>query len=90
MLFGRLVHQTIEDIHRAAIRNESQLITPDNITRWFHLNYTSLTKTEHTYLAGPQRNAALKQVRYADRQSGQWDTIKETEVDVSLVKPDYH
>lgn len=90
MLFGRLVHQTIEDIHRAAIRNEAQLITPDNITRWFDLNYTSLTKTEHTYLAEPQRNAALKQVlRYADRQSGQWGTIKETEVDVSLVKPDY-
>ena len=90
MLFGRLVHQTIEDIHRAAIRSEAQLITPDNISRWFDLNYTSLTKTEHTYLAEPQKNAALKQVlRYADRQSGQWDIIKETEVDVSLVKPDY-
>ena len=89
-LFGRLVHQTIEDIHRAAIRNESQLITTDNITHWFDLNYTSLTKAEHTYLAGPQRNAALKQIlRYADRQSGQWAMIKKSEVDVSLVKSDY-
>lgn len=90
MLFGMLVHQTIEDIHRAALRKEEQLITPVNINRWFDTNYTSLTKTERTYLAEPQRNAALKQVlRYAERQAGQWDTIQEAEVNVSLVKPDY-
>jgi len=90
MLFGRLVHQTIEDIHRAALRHEEHLIRPDNITGWFDSNYTSLSKSERMYLAEPQRNAALKQVlRYADRQAGQWHTLKEAEVNVSLVKPDY-
>ena len=90
MLFGMLVHQTIEDIHQAALRKEEQIITVDNINRWFDANYTSLTKTERTYLAEPQRNAALKQVlRYAERQAGQWGTIQDAEVDVSLVKPDY-
>ncbi len=90
MLFGMVVHQTIEDIHKAALRNEESLITSDNITRWFDANYTSLSKSERSYLAEPQRNAALKQVlRYADRQTGTWDTIREAEVDVSLVKPDY-
>jgi len=90
MLFGMLVHQTIEDIHRAALRHEESLITPDNINTWFDTNYTSLSKSERTYLAEPQRNAALKQVqRYAERQAGTWDTLKEAEVDVSLVKPDY-
>lgn len=90
MLFGMLVHQTIEDIHRAALRNEEHLISPDNVNRWFDMNYTSLTKTERTYLAEPQRNTALKQVlRYAERQAGQWGTIEEAEVGVSLVKPDY-
>lgn len=90
MLFGTLVHETIEDIHRAALRHEEQTITTENISRWFDSNYVSLTKTEHTYLAGPQREAALKQVlRYVDRQHGDWSAIQQAEVDVSLVKPDY-
>nr|WP_027871641.1 ATP-dependent DNA helicase [[Eubacterium] cellulosolvens] len=90
MLFGTLVHETIEDIHRAAIRHEERTITEENVSRWFDSNYVSLTKTEHTYLAGPQREAALKQVlRYVDRQHGDWSHVQQAEVDVSLVKPDY-
>ena len=90
MLFGTLVHETIEDVHRAALRHEEQTITEENVSRWFASNYTSLTKTEHTYLAGPQREAALKQVlRYVERQHGDWSVIQQAEVDVSLVKPDY-
>jgi len=90
MLFGMLVHQTIEDIHRAVLRNEEHLIRPDNIVKWFDTNYTSLTKSERTYLAEPQRNAALEQVlRYAEREADQWHTLKDAEVDVSLVKTDY-
>lgn len=90
MLFGTLVHETIEDIHRAALRHEEQTITEENVSRWFDSNYVSLTKTEHTYLAGPQREAALKQVlRYVERQHGDWSQIQQAEVDVSLVKPDY-
>ena len=90
LLFGMLVHQTIEDIHKAALRHEENTITDDNIARWFDANYTSLSKSERSYLAEPQKNAALKQVlRYAARQNGAWDSIREAEVDVSLVKPDY-
>lgn len=90
MLFGTLVHETIEDIHRAALRHEEQTITEENITRWFDTNYGSLTKMDHAYLAAPQREAALRQVlRYAARQNGNWSRIQETEVDVSLVKPNY-
>lgn len=90
MLFGTLVHETIEDIHRAALRDETEKITKENITSWFESNYISLVKTEHGYLAEPQRMAALNQVlRYADRQHGDWSTIQQAEVDVSLVQPDY-
>lgn len=90
MLFGTLVHETIEDIHKAALRHEEHLITEENISRWFNSNYVSLTKTEHSYLAGPQRDAALNQVlRYMERQKGKWSQIQQAEVDVSLVKPDY-
>lgn len=90
MLFGTLVHETIEDIHRAALRHEEQTITEENIHHWFISNYFSLTQREHAYLAEPQRNAALKQVlRYVERQHGNWSAIQQAEVDVSLVKPDY-
>ena len=90
MLFGTLVHETIEDIHKAALRHEEQTITEDNISKWFDSNYVSLTKSEHTYLAGPQREAALKQVlRYVERQHEDWSKIQQAEVEVSLVKPDY-
>lgn len=90
MLFGTLVHETIEDIHKAALRHEEETITEDNIGKWFDSNYVSLTKTEHNYLSGPQKTAALKQVlRYVDRQGNDWSKVQQAEVEVSLVKPDY-
>ena len=90
MVFGILVHETIEDVHRAALRHEEDAITRENVRRWFDANYISLSKTEHTYLAPPQREAALQQVlRYVKNQHGDWSRIQQTEVDISLVKPDY-
>lgn len=90
MLFGTLVHETIEDVHKTVLRHEEQKITEDNIRQWFNSNYVTLTKTEHSYLAEPQKEAALQQVlRYVDRQNGNWSRIQEAEVDVSLIKPDY-
>lgn len=90
MLFGTLVHETIEDVHKAALRHEEAKITKENISQWFDANYVSLTKTEHSYLSGPQRAAALKQVlRYVERQHGDWSRVQQAEVEVSLVKPDY-
>lgn len=66
-----------------AIRDEVDLITKDNISSWFESNYNSLVKSEHTYLAEPQRNAALNQViRYAERMYGKWSSIQQAEVDV--------
>lgn len=88
--FGTLVHQTIEDIHKSALRNEEHLITAENIEKWFNNNYNSITKSEHTYLAEPQLKAALNHVmRYVERQGGDWSRIQETEVEVGLVKPNY-
>lgn len=89
-LFGSLVHQTIEDIHKAALRNEIYLITEDNIETWFNSNYNSLVKKERSYLGEGQKKAALKQViSYAKRQSNNWDKIQNAEVEVSLVKENY-
>lgn len=89
-LFGTLVHETIEDIHRAAIRKEEHMITQENIENWFVTNYNSLIKSQHSHLAEPQLKVALNQVlRYADRQKGKWSEIRQAEVDVSLVQPEY-
>lgn len=89
-VFGSLVHQTIEDVHRAVLRKETHLLTADNIRAWFETNYHSLSRSEHVYMDKPQKDAAYKQViKYVEAQKDHWDRIKEAEVDISLVRPDY-
>ena len=89
-LFGSLVHATIEDVHKAAMRGEADTITAENVGAWFTENYETISKREHAYLSETVRSAALKQVlRYIDRQSGHWERIKDAEVEVSHVEPDY-
>ena len=90
MLFGTLVHETIEDVHRAVLRHEESTVTPRRVEEWFSANYATLSKLEHVYLAEPQKRAALGQVlRYVERQKGNWSAIQQAEVEVSLVKPEY-
>lgn len=87
---GTLLHNTIEDIHKAVLRGEENTLTKQNIESWFNSNYNLLVKAEHAYLGESQRAAILRYVlNYKDRQNGNWSRIKEAEVDVSLVKPGY-
>jgi DNA helicase-2/ATP-dependent DNA helicase PcrA len=89
-MFGTLVHATIEDIHKAAMRGESQTITEDNVNAWFADNYETISKKEQSYLSENVRAAALRQVlRYVDRQSAHWDRVRDAEVEVSHVEEDY-
>ncbi|WBY01522.1 ATP-dependent DNA helicase [Ramlibacter tataouinensis] len=90
MLFGTLVHQTIEDIHKTVLRGEEGTITFDAINSWFSANYAMLSKKERVYLAPSSQQAALLHVvRYYERENGNWDRIKEAEVEISLVKDHY-
>jgi len=90
ILFGNLVHETIEDVHKAVLRGQDQLVTTVQIADWFQDNYTNLTKKEGVYLAETQKKVALEHVmRYVDTQSRNWDKVREVEVDVSLVKDSY-
>lgn len=90
ILFGTLVHQTIEDIHKTIIRGEEHKLSVAQIESWFDMNYAYLTKRERVYLAPVVKQAALEHVlRYYRRNNGNWERIKEAEVDVSLVKDDY-
>jgi len=90
ILFGTLVHQTIEDIHKAVLRGEEQIITDGQITDWFQTNYTHLSRQERLYLSPGGQHAALEHVlKYARRERGNWTRLRETEVEVSLVKDTY-
>ena len=89
-MFGSLVHATIEDVHKAAMRGEAESITRENVQTWFTENYETISKREHAYLSENVRAAALRQVlRYIDRQGGHWERIRDAEVEVSHVEPDY-
>lgn len=89
-LFGQLVHQTIEDVHRAALRGECDRITLENADDWLQSNYETLSTSQHAYLSRVVIDAAKRQVRrYIERRSGRWDDIVEAEVQIGLSKSDY-
>lgn len=90
MLFGTLVHQTIEDIHKTVLRGEEGSITLDAIRGWFTTNYALLSNKERVYLAPSSQQAALQHVmRYFERENNNWGRIREAEVEISLVKDQY-
>nr|WP_296107707.1 ATP-dependent DNA helicase [uncultured Terrisporobacter sp.] len=89
-IFGILVHQTIEDIHRAIIRGEKNSINEDVIAGWFNANYNSLLKKEKTYLDKNAQKSAFNQVMsYFNNNDEILKKVKEAEVEVALVKPEY-
>jgi DNA helicase-2/ATP-dependent DNA helicase PcrA len=90
ILFGTLVHQTIEDIHKTVLRGNEHKLSEEQIASWFDTNYAYLTKKERVYLTPTVQEIALDHVlRYYQRQKHDWSRVKEAEVDVSLVKDDY-
>lgn len=90
VLFGTLVHQTIEDIHKTALRGEADAIDSDRVERWLRDNYRHLSKRERRYLSEQAIRSALQHVlRYVDHVGGDWSQVVAAEVDVSLVRPAY-
>jgi DNA helicase-2/ATP-dependent DNA helicase PcrA len=88
MLFGTLVHETIEDIHRRILDNgkmDEIIIAND-----FENNYKGLLAGGHRPLAEKPRDAALAQViQYFRINQDLLERVVETEVDVSYEKEDY-
>ena len=90
ILFGTLVHQTIEDIHRLYIRGEKDKVTEEFIEYQFDFNYRMLQLKEVRYMADAQKSAALRQVKEYWLQNRLFlDGVEEAEVDVSLEKDSY-
>ena len=88
MLFGTLVHETIEDIHRHTLDHEK--VDEIVIHRDFEDNYKGLLAGGHRPLAEKPKAAALSQViNYFDKNRDILERVVETEVDVSYEKDDY-
>ena len=82
-MFGSLVHQTIEDVHKAFLRGET--FDDEKIGRWFDLNYASLSRAMKTYLDSNRRRVALEHVtRYVERSRSTFENILAAEYDVSI------
>jgi DNA helicase-2/ATP-dependent DNA helicase PcrA len=89
-IFGTVVHQTIEDIHKAVLRGKEQMINKNQIEAWFNSNYNNLIKKERVYLRPSTQKIALEQIlNYVEKNKNNWSQLKEAEVEVSLVKEDY-
>lgn len=89
-LFGSLVHETIEDIHKAVLRGESDKINPDSIDIWLKVNYETISRREKKYLSPRFLETAYKHVlTYYEKRQYQWTNIKAAEVPVSMVKDSY-
>lgn len=81
--FGSLVHQTIEDIHDAVLRNEQTSIN-ENLESWFENNYQSLVISEHSYLAENTKKVAFNYVQnYLIKSKDIWSNVKKSEVQLS-------
>jgi len=88
VLFGSLVHQTIEDIHKAVLDRETP--STDLIENWFEKNYKALLLAGLRPLSKTLKETALKQVlNYFEQNMSFLQRLKEAEVDVSLEKEDY-
>lgn len=82
-MFGSLVHQTIEDVHKCSLRGEE--ISEGKLEGWFNANYNSLSLSMKTYLDSVRREAALNQVkRYYERNAQQFGNLVAAEYDVSI------
>lgn len=88
VLFGSLVHHTIEDIHRAFL--DKQQVSSDKIENWLEQNYKALLISGLRPISKTQKEMALKQIiNYFHQNQDLLIKIKEIEVDVSVEKEDY-
>lgn len=90
VMFGTLVHQTIEDVHRVVLEGHPEQVTEENMYHWMRENYGQLTKKTGLYLRNSALNVIMKHVKqYVDYAKKDWSRIKEAEVPVALQKENY-
>ncbi len=90
VMFGTLVHQTIEDVHKAVLEGHPERVTDDNISFWMQENYKQLAKMNGLYLRESALRVIKKHVKnYVEFAQKDWSKVRDAEVPVTLQKDDY-
>ena len=89
-LFGTLVHQTIEDIHKTVLEGRADEVTEEKIDAWLSENYRQISKAENAYFSESTLKVIRKNIQnYVDFAKGDWQKVKEAEVPITLQQEDY-
>ncbi len=89
-LFGTLVHQTIEDIHKTVLEGRADEVTNEKIDSWLSENYRQISKAENAYFSESSLRVVRKNIQnYVDYAKDDWQKVKEAEVPVTLQQEDY-
>ncbi len=90
MLFGTLVHETLEDVNREVIIGNKSTITDDKIEEALDFNYIMLLKLGFAPINPAQIKNALGQcINYFHENYNELDYIKDVELKITLERPDY-
>lgn len=90
MLFGTVVHQTIEDLHDEILKKNHTAIELLMIEKWFEENYKTLIASGLRPLRKEQKEVALSQViNYYRQNNDLFEKLQEAEIDVSVEKDEY-
>lgn len=85
ILFGTLVHQTIEDIHRQVLAGNFDLIDRNFIVERFEFNQRILALREIRAMGEGQQKAALNQIiNYWDNNKTYVKNIEDAEIEISV------
>jgi DNA helicase-2/ATP-dependent DNA helicase PcrA len=89
-LFGSLVHETIEDVNKYYLEDNSEELYDDKVQAWFENNYDNLREHMQQSLAPNIKKEALNQIiRYYKNNQDLIGKISESELNISIEKPDY-
>jgi DNA helicase-2/ATP-dependent DNA helicase PcrA len=90
IFFGLLVHQTIEEIHRAVLDGKLATLKDARIRELFERTFSFLTQADVRPIGRTAKESAFRQVmNYFRQNQEEMQRVIETEVDVSVEKDGY-
>lgn len=90
MLFGTLVHETLEDINREVINGNKLKITEERIQKFFSFNYKMLLKLGFSPINQAQRENALNQcINYFVENFDDLEDVIDAELRITLERPNF-
>lgn len=88
MIFGTLIHQTIEDINKKFLEDRNYEFKREVVYDWYRENYDGISKSQKSYLAPVVLNKGFENILlYLEKHS--FKEAVEVEKEVTLVKDNY-